>query len=121
MNQYMTHAAVATAALFVAAMIPHAQTAATTQRFPQFENEDVKVWKSVVYPNAPLTMHRSRTSKGDYCAERRRDEDRRKHGRVAGSSVGDGPCLLASDECAGDDPCGCERRQGTDRSDGCGA
>jgi hypothetical protein len=31
---------------------------ATTQRFPQFENEDVKVWKSVVYPNAPLTMHR---------------------------------------------------------------
>ena len=29
-----------------------------TQRFPQFENEDVKVWKSVVYPNAPLTMHR---------------------------------------------------------------
>ena len=26
--------------------------------FPQFENEDVKVWKSVVMPNAPLTMHR---------------------------------------------------------------
>src|ERR1700738_1277254 len=29
-----------------------------TQRFPQFVNEDVKVWKSVVMPNAPLTMHR---------------------------------------------------------------
>jgi hypothetical protein len=29
-----------------------------TQRFPQFDNEDVKVWKSVVMPNAPLTMHR---------------------------------------------------------------
>lgn len=29
-----------------------------TQRIPQFENEDVKVWKSVVMPNAPLTMHR---------------------------------------------------------------
>jgi hypothetical protein len=29
-----------------------------TQRFPQFENENVKVWKSVVMPNAPLTMHR---------------------------------------------------------------
>lgn len=29
-----------------------------TQRFPQFENEDVKVWRSVVYPGAPLTMHR---------------------------------------------------------------
>jgi hypothetical protein len=32
--------------------------AAKTQRFPQFENEDVKVWRSVVLPNAPLTMHR---------------------------------------------------------------
>jgi quercetin dioxygenase-like cupin family protein len=29
-----------------------------TQRFPQFENDEVKVWKSVVMPNAPLTMHR---------------------------------------------------------------
>jgi quercetin dioxygenase-like cupin family protein len=34
------------------------QSAAQTQRIPQFENEDVKVWKSVVLPNAPLTMHR---------------------------------------------------------------
>jgi beta-alanine degradation protein BauB len=30
---------------------------AKTQRIPQFENEDVKVWKSIVMPNAPLTMH----------------------------------------------------------------
>lgn len=29
-----------------------------TQRFPQFENDDVRVWKSVIVPNAPLTMHR---------------------------------------------------------------
>jgi len=36
-----------------------AQQAVTkTQRVPQFENDDVKVWKSVVLPNAPLTMHR---------------------------------------------------------------
>ena len=34
------------------------QTATQTQRFPQFENEDVKVWKSVVLPHQPLTMHR---------------------------------------------------------------
>jgi beta-alanine degradation protein BauB len=34
------------------------QNGTQTQRFPQFENEDVKVWKSVVLPNAPLTMHR---------------------------------------------------------------
>jgi hypothetical protein len=34
------------------------QTAPQSQRFPQFENETVKVWKSVVLPNQPLTMHR---------------------------------------------------------------
>lgn len=27
------------------------------QRTPQFENDDVAVWKTVVPPNAPLTMH----------------------------------------------------------------
>ena len=30
----------------------------STQRIVQFENDDVKVWKSIVIPNAPLTMHR---------------------------------------------------------------
>ena len=34
------------------------QSGTQTQRIAQFENEDVKVWKSVVVPNAPLTMHR---------------------------------------------------------------
>lgn len=38
--------------------VVHSQQATQTQRFPQFDNEDVKVWKSVVLPNAPLTMHR---------------------------------------------------------------
>jgi hypothetical protein len=33
------------------------QQPAETQRTPQFENDDVKVWKTVVMPNAPLTMH----------------------------------------------------------------
>jgi beta-alanine degradation protein BauB len=37
----------------------HSEQGATqTQRIPQFENEDVKVWKSVVYPKQPLVMHR---------------------------------------------------------------
>src|SRR5271167_2616740 len=27
------------------------------QRIPQFENDDVAVWKTTVIPNAPLTMH----------------------------------------------------------------
>jgi hypothetical protein len=45
--------------LLVAVFVVRSQNSAThTQRFPQFDNEDVKVWKSVVMPNAPLTMHR---------------------------------------------------------------
>jgi quercetin dioxygenase-like cupin family protein len=31
---------------------------ATTQRISQFENEDVKVWKSIIAPRQPLSMHR---------------------------------------------------------------
>jgi quercetin dioxygenase-like cupin family protein len=34
-----------------------AQKITQTQRFPQFDNEDVKVWKSVILPNQPLAMH----------------------------------------------------------------
>jgi quercetin dioxygenase-like cupin family protein len=34
------------------------QNAAPTQRIPQFENDDVKVWKSIVAPNSPLPLHR---------------------------------------------------------------
>ena len=34
------------------------QTAVQTNRYPQFENDDVKVWKSVIAPNGPLTPHR---------------------------------------------------------------
>lgn len=38
--------------------IMHSQQATQqTQRFPQFENEEVKVWKSVALPNQPLSMH----------------------------------------------------------------
>jgi beta-alanine degradation protein BauB len=53
------------AVLFFSLSLPVASTRSQqsaapsqTQRFPQFENEDVKVWKSVILPNAPLTMHR---------------------------------------------------------------
>jgi hypothetical protein len=33
------------------------QQVSQAQRIPQFENEDVKVWKTIVMPNAPLAMH----------------------------------------------------------------
>ena len=29
-----------------------------TERIPQFENDEVKVWKSVVLPDTPLPLHR---------------------------------------------------------------
>jgi quercetin dioxygenase-like cupin family protein len=35
-----------------------AQTLRGTGREPQFENAEVKVWKSTVLPNAPLPLHR---------------------------------------------------------------
>lgn len=36
-----------------------AQQAQTgTRRIAQFENESVKVWKSIIMPRQPLTMHR---------------------------------------------------------------
>ena len=29
-----------------------------TRREPQFENENVRVWKSIILPNQPLSLHR---------------------------------------------------------------
>jgi len=29
-----------------------------TRRIPQFENDEVKVWKSIIEPHQPLSMHR---------------------------------------------------------------
>ena len=33
------------------------QQVTQAQRIPQFENQDVSVWKTTVLPNAPLAMH----------------------------------------------------------------
>ncbi|MGH7618748.1 MAG: hypothetical protein ACREPM_16125 [Gemmatimonadaceae bacterium] len=35
-----------------------AQQQAASRREPQFENDQLKVWKSIVMPNQPLTFHR---------------------------------------------------------------
>ena len=34
------------------------QQAPATRREPQFENDYVRVWKSIIEPNQPLTQHR---------------------------------------------------------------
>lgn len=41
----------------VAALAASQQTGGT-RRIPQFENDQVKVWKSIIMPNQPLSMHR---------------------------------------------------------------
>jgi len=49
------------ALLVIAFTTPSAQQSiaqqAGAQRTPQFENEDVAVWRTVVPPNTPLAMH----------------------------------------------------------------
>ena len=40
------------------AMWAQQQNPAGTRREPQFENEHVKVWKSIIMPNQPLALHR---------------------------------------------------------------
>jgi hypothetical protein len=34
------------------------QSGAATRREPQFENGEVRVWKSIIMPNQPLSLHR---------------------------------------------------------------
>lgn len=58
MNAIVSHSAVAFMVCATTAAVMGLQSQGTTRRYPQFENQDVKVWKSVVYPNTPLTMHR---------------------------------------------------------------
>lgn len=57
MRKIASHTAVGIV-VFAATVVGMRSQQAQTQRYPQFDNEDVKVWKSVVYPNEPLTMHR---------------------------------------------------------------
>ena len=48
------------AVVFAAGVVAGAlqQQASQTRREPQFENENVTVWKSIIMPNQPLALHR---------------------------------------------------------------
>jgi hypothetical protein len=58
----MTRAAIGGAALAAAFLAGTAMgagpDAAQTRREPQFDNEHVRVWKSIIMPNQPLALHR---------------------------------------------------------------
>ncbi len=58
MKHAIVVAAIAATALSTTVVISQVEkTARQTQRFPQFENDDVKVWKTIVLPHQPLAMH----------------------------------------------------------------
>ena len=46
------------AVLTTSLVISQVEKKLQTERFPQFDNADVKVWKTVIQPNQPLSMHR---------------------------------------------------------------
>lgn len=46
------------AGVFAAGVAAGASQQTGTRREPQFENEHVQVWKSIIMPNQPLALHR---------------------------------------------------------------
>ena len=44
--------------VFAAGIVVGAQQSGASRRDPQFENSEVKVWKSIIAPNQPLALHR---------------------------------------------------------------
>jgi len=57
MNISLTRAALVSAIVLTPFATLTSQQSSQPQRIPQFENDDVKVWKTTVLPNAPLEMH----------------------------------------------------------------
>jgi beta-alanine degradation protein BauB len=53
-----TVAAVAILASIFTAGVVVGQQQGTSRREPQFENSEVRVWKSIIMPNQPLALHR---------------------------------------------------------------
>ena len=53
-----TIGAVAIIAAVFAGGVAVGQQQATTRREPQFENSEVQVWKSTIFPGTPLGLHR---------------------------------------------------------------
>jgi len=54
----MKYPLIASAILLAAAVQMTPQKPQGSPRVPQFDNEEVKVWKTTIMPNAPLALHR---------------------------------------------------------------
>lgn len=57
MNISLSRALVVSALALMPFGVLAPQQGSLPQRVPQFENDEVSVWKTTVAPNAPLTMH----------------------------------------------------------------
>ena len=91
-----------------------AQSAAQTQRVAQFENEDVKVWKSLVLPNQPLTMHRHDHPRVIIALKGGTMKIVEQDGGVGNACLGDGEGVLAAGQRTEYQARGRECRRGAD-------
>lgn len=58
MKKSLQRGLIATAVLLMAGVTLTPQEKNQSQRVPQFDNNEVKVWRTTVMPNGPLAMHR---------------------------------------------------------------
>ena len=85
------------------------QQGGQTQRTPLLENDDVKVWKSVITPRRAAGDAPARTSTRNRGDDGRDDEDRRTERADGVTRVGDRQSLLAARKSAEHDARGRER------------
>ena len=58
MNRPLAYSLTWAASVALGAGLMWAQEQSQTRRVPQFENEHVRVWKSIIMPKQPLSQHR---------------------------------------------------------------
>ena len=58
MNRIVSVVSLSTTILFGTAVMLTTSAQTVTHRIPMFENDQVKVWKTIIVPNSPLSMHR---------------------------------------------------------------
>lgn len=58
MQRFRTTALACTLSFALGASAMWAQQQTTTRREPQFENDHVRAWKSIIMPKQPLSQHR---------------------------------------------------------------
>lgn len=58
MQRHLAGRLVTAVSVLAACSVMAGQAVNQTRRIPQFENEDVKVWRSIIAANQPLSMHR---------------------------------------------------------------